>query len=94
MGFATSWSCEEDKVYEEKLGVGNTKQVLIWMSKTVTNVSTLPSIRKEFILVGEKSFPTYVTDADRFGNHYCFSKVLNKAHIELLGVETEKNEIL
>lgn len=48
-------------------------------------------MRKSFILVNERHFPTYVTHALGAVKYYYVGLVLDVGHIELLEVATEKN---
>lgn len=56
------WSRKRVTVEEYRLGSRERREVAVGMSRTETNLWTPLSVRKSFVFVEERSFPTYVTD--------------------------------
>lgn len=63
------------------------------ISTKTNNVRTLPSVKKTFIAISERWFPTYMRDALGYVIDCYVGQVLDTGHIKLPGVLTEKHEV-
>lgn len=91
--FVNYWSSEEVSVEKDELGNEECREALIKMSRTVTNVWTLTSVRKTSISVNGRWFRTYLTDALGPVTKSYVEQVLDEGHIQLQRISTEKYEI-
>lgn len=65
---------------------------MVGISRTDSNVRTLPSMRKTFISIDERRCQTYVTDAHGTLNDCLVERALGDGQIELLIVPTKAYE--
>lgn len=63
--------------------------MVFWISRTVPNVCTLPSVMKTFMKLDKRWFLIYVAERLRSVKNCYFEQVLDDSSIELLGKPTE-----
>lgn len=83
------WAWREITVEEYGLGAEGREEDILGRLRTAASLRKLPSVRKMFILIDERWFRTYMTDALESVKDCFVEKVLDGGLIELLGVRTE-----
>lgn len=86
------WFWDKITVEEYWLSSRKRKNAVMGMSRSATNICTLPSIKRTFSSVEKRWFRSYVTDMLASMNDRYVEQVLEGGHIDLLWEPTEAYE--